>query len=115
VSVLVPENWVVNEIVPGHRATLESADTECELLIRPAETSMAQLVQEMRNNTAITILSDVELTLASGEPGIKIEYESKVGRSLLLVTEVNERAVVLACSGEFAPFDEIAVTLGSGE
>jgi len=115
VSVLVPENWVVNEIVPGHTATLESADTECQLLIQPAETSMAQIVQDWRNNTAITILSDVELTLASAETGIKIEYESMVGRSLLLITEVNERAVVLACDGDFAPFDEIAITLGSGE
>ena len=35
-----------------------------------------------------------------------------MGRSLSLVTEVNERAVVLTCFGELAPFDEIAVTLG---
>jgi heat shock protein HslJ len=115
VSVLVPENWVVTGIVPGHKATLQSGDTQCDLLIRPAETSMAQLVQEMRTNTAITILSDVELTLASGEPGIKMEQESMVGRSLLLFTEVNERAVVLACYGDFAPFDEIALTIGASE
>jgi hypothetical protein len=106
---------VVTGIVPGHKATLQSGDTKCDLNIRPAETSMAQLVQEMRTNTAITILSDVELTLASGEPGIKMEQESMAGRSLLLFTEVNERAVVLACYGDFTPFDEIALTIGASE
>jgi hypothetical protein len=38
-----------------------------------------------------------------------------MGRSLSLVTEINERAVVLTCFGELAPFDEIAVTLGASE
>jgi hypothetical protein len=38
-----------------------------------------------------------------------------MGRSLSLVTEISERAVVLTCFGELAPFDEIAVTLGSSE
>jgi hypothetical protein len=35
--------------------------------------------------------------------------------SLSLITEVNERAVVLTCFGKLAPFDEIAVTLGASE
>jgi hypothetical protein len=43
----------------------------------------------------------------------RFNTESFVGCSLSLVTEVNERAVVLTCFGELAPFDEIAVTLGA--
>jgi hypothetical protein len=43
-----------------------------------------------------------------------MELES-MGRSLSLITEVNERVVVLTCFGEFEPFDEIAVTLGANE
>jgi hypothetical protein len=35
--------------------------------------------------------------------------------SLSLVTEVNERVVVLTCLGDLAPFDQIAVTLGASE
>ena len=38
-----------------------------------------------------------------------------MGRSLSLITEINERVVVLTCYGELAPFDEIAVTLGANE
>jgi hypothetical protein len=38
-----------------------------------------------------------------------------MGRSLSLVTEINERVVVLICFGELAPFDEIAVTLGAAD
>ncbi len=68
----------------------------------------------MRTNSAITIVSDDELILASGQPGIRMELES-MGRSLSLITEVNERVVVLTCFGEFEPFDEIAVTLSASE
>jgi hypothetical protein len=39
-----------------------------------------------------------------------MEVES-MGRSLSLITQINERVVVLTCFGELAPFDEIAVTL----
>jgi len=38
-----------------------------------------------------------------------------MGCSLSLVTEVNERVVVLTCFGDLAPFDQIAVTLGASE
>ena len=128
VSVYVPEDWVVTGVVPGHQAILQSypenkyvggearapGDTNCDLNIRPAGISVADFVQQMRTNTAITIVSEDELTLASGLPGIRMELES-MGRSLSLITEVNERVVVLTCYGEFAPFDEIAVTLGANE
>ena len=62
----------------------------------------------------MTILSQSEIVLQSGRTGKRFEVES-MGRSLSLVTEINERAVVLTCFGELEPFDEIAVTLGVEE
>jgi hypothetical protein len=38
----------------------------------------------------------------SGQPSIKLEVES-MGRSITLITEINERVVVLNCFGEPAP------------
>jgi hypothetical protein len=128
VSVYVPESWVVTGVVPGQFVILQSypetkyvggealkqGDTKCDLTIRPPGISVADFVQQMRTNSAITIVSDDELILASGQPGIRMELES-MGRSLSLITEVYERVVVLTCFGELAPFDEIAVTLGANE
>jgi hypothetical protein len=128
VTVTVPESWVVTGVVPGHTAILHSypenkyvggealagGDTKCDLNIRPAGVSAADFVQQMRDNAAITILSEGELSLASGQPGIRMELES-LGRSLSLITEVNGRVVVLSCYGELAPFDEIALTIGANE
>ena len=57
---------------------------------------------------------DAAMLLCEEAPKIVIELES-MGRSLLLVTEVNDRVVVLACYGEFAPSDAIAFTLDARE
>jgi hypothetical protein len=38
-----------------------------------------------------------------------------MGRSLSLITEINERVVVLTCFGELEPFDQIATTLSAEE
>jgi hypothetical protein len=128
VSVLLPEDWVVTGIVPGQRATLQSypenkyvggeafqpGDTKCDLSIRPPEVSAVDFVEQMRSNDAVSIVSEEGVILQSGEPGTRIELES-MGRSLLLVTEVDRRVVVLTCFGEFAPFDQIAGTLGAIE
>jgi hypothetical protein len=128
VSVYIPESWVVTQVVSGQRAILQSfpetkyvggealkpGDTKCDLSIRPPDISVVDFVQQMKSNSAITIISEDEIILKSGKPGIRIELES-MGRSLSLVTEVNERVVVLTCFGELALFDEIAVTLGASE
>jgi hypothetical protein len=120
----VPGAWVVTGVVPGQRVTLQSypeskyvggealqaGDTKCDLSILPSDASVAGFVQQIKANSAVTLLSEEEIVLASGEPGTKIELES-LGRSLLVVTEVNGRVVVLNCFGEFAPFDGIAATL----
>ena len=55
-----------------------------------------------------------EIVLQSRKLGTRLEAES-MGRSLVLINEVNARVVVLTCYGELAPFDELAVTLSSSE
>jgi hypothetical protein len=75
---------------------------------------VADVLQQIKSSPHATIVSEREIVLHSGRSGIRREIES-LGRSLSLYTEINERAVVLTCFGELAPFDEIAVTLSAGE
>jgi hypothetical protein len=128
VSVYVPESWFVIGVVPGERATLQSypenktggsggqrpGNTKCDLAIRPPDVSVADATQALRSDSLATIVSEQEIVLLSGQPGIRREVES-MGLSISLFTEINERTVVLTCFGELELFDEIAVTLGAGE
>ena len=128
ISVYVPESWVVTGVVPGQFAILQSypkdkyiggearepGDTKCDLTIRPPDVSVADAIQALRSDTFATIVSEQEIVLQSGELGIRMEVES-MGSSISLFTEINGRTVVLTCFGEFAPFDEIAGTLGATE
>jgi heat shock protein HslJ len=128
ISVYVPESWVVTGVVPGEWAILQSypedkyvggggqhpGDTKCDLAIRPPGVDIASHIQQLKSNSTVTIVSEREMILQSGQPGIRFEVES-MGRSLSLVTEIDERVVVLTCFGELAPFDEIASTLGATE
>jgi heat shock protein HslJ len=128
ISVYVPDSWVVTGVVPGQFAILQSypedkypggggqhpGDTKCDLTIHPPEVSVADVVGQAGSNPDLTVVSEQEIVLQSGEPGIRREVVS-MGPSISVYTEVNERAVVLTCFGEFALFDEIAGTLGAGE
>ena len=128
VSVFVPDSWVVTQIVPGQSAILQSypegkyvggeafepGDTKCDLTIRPPEIDVASHMQQLRSDSSLTIVSEQEIVLQSGKPGIRMEVDS-MGRTVSLFTEVSGRVVVLSCFGELAPFDEIAVTLSEGE
>ncbi len=128
VSVFVPDSWAVTEIVPGQSAILQSypegkyiggevfqsGDTKCDLTIRPPEIDVASLIQQLKSDPVVTIVSEQVIVLQSGNPGTRGEVES-LGRSVSLITDVRGRVVVLACFGELAPFDEIAVTLSEGE
>jgi hypothetical protein len=128
VSVFVPESWVVTGIVPGKFAFLQSypedkyiggeafkpGDTKCDLTIRPPDIDVVSYIQQLKSDPTVTIVSEQEIVLQSGKPGTRVEVES-MGRSLSLIIEVNERVVVLACFGELAPFDEIAVTISATE
>jgi hypothetical protein len=129
VSLLVPDSWTIvepgprggptilssypeNKYVGGERR--EPGDTKCDLTVHPPGVSMADIFPQNRSDPPVTVVSEQEILLQSGRVGLRFEIES-MGRSLSLITEVNERAVKLTCWGELAPFDEIAVTLGNGE
>jgi hypothetical protein len=128
VSVFVPESWVVNGVDPGRLSYLQSypedkyiggepfqpGDTKCDLYIRPPDLSIADAIQQWKSGPNTTVVSEQEVTLQSGELGTRIEVES-MGQSISLFTVINERTVVLACFGELAPFDEIAVTIRANE
>jgi len=127
VSIDFPGSWIVTGIVPGQRATLQSypenkynggetlepGDTKCDLFIR-RDISVENFVHQMESNEAITILSESEIVLNSGQTGIRIEFDS-MGRSISVITEIDERAVLLTCFGDFSLIDEIAITLKVGE
>lgn len=128
VAVYVPESWVVTGIVPGQYAILQSypenkyvggearapGDTKCDLNIRPHGTSAADLIQQWKSNPDTTIVAEADVLLQSGQLGTRIELEN-MGRSLSLISDMNDRAVALTCYGEFEPFDEIAVTLSAAD
>ena len=124
VAVFIPEGWTVSEVVPGQGAVLQSyqeskyvggealepADTKCDLTVRPSDIDVASHLQQLKSDPTLTIVSEQEIVLLSGRPGIRLEVDS-MGRSVSLITEINELTVVLTCHGELAPFDELAVTL----
>jgi peptidyl-Lys metalloendopeptidase len=128
VSIYMPESWVVIEVIPGESAILQSypedkyvggepfepGDTKCDLTIRPSDIDVVSHMQQLKSDPTITVISEQEIVLQSGKPGIRLEVDS-MGRSLSLIAEVNERVVVLTCFGELEPFDEIAVTIGASE
>jgi hypothetical protein len=124
VSVFVPESWVVTAVVLGQREILQSypegkyvgglarepGDTKCDLTIHLPDIGVADVLQRPKSDPIINIVSEQEIVPQSGRSGTRIEVES-MGRSISLITEVNERVAVLTCFGELTPFDEIAVTL----
>jgi heat shock protein HslJ len=128
VSVYIPESWVVTGVIPGQTAILQSypedkyvggepfeaGDTKCDLNIRSPDVDVAGYLQQLTSDPTVTVVSEQQVTLLSGEVGTRVEVDS-MGRSLSLITEINERVVVLVCFGEIDPFDEIAVTLGANE
>ena len=127
-SVFVPESWVVTQVEAGRLAYLQSypegkyiggepreaGDTKCDLTIRPPDIDMTSFLQQWKSDSIVTIVSEREVILQSGKPGTRLEVEN-MGRSLSLITEVNERVVTLTCFGESALFDEIAITLSANE
>jgi hypothetical protein len=129
VSLWVPESWTVIEPGPhGGPAILQSypqdkyvggeprqpGDTKCDLTVHPPGVAVADVVPRNRSDPPVTVVSEAEIVLRSGRTGKRFEVES-MGRSLSLITEVNDRVVALTCFGEFAPFDEIAVTVDAIE
>jgi heat shock protein HslJ len=131
VSIWLPKSWLVveptHDPLPGNPRTtvlqsypadkyvggegLRAGDTKCDLTIHPDGVTAAGVLQQMTSAPTVTILSEQEIALNSGQTGVRMEVDS-MGRSLSLVAEVDERAVALTCFGAPGPFDEIGVTLG---
>ena len=122
-SLFIPESWIVTFVDPGRIAVLQSypedkyvggeglqpGDTKCDLTILP-DIGMAELLQQWKSDPNATVMSEQEVILTSGQLGTRLEIENR-GHSLSLMTEVNNHTVTMICFGEFAPFDDIAVTL----
>ncbi|WP_420645376.1 hypothetical protein [Candidatus Leptofilum sp.] len=123
VTLFIPDSWIVSYEDPGRLVILQSypedkyvggeglqpGDTKCDLSFWP-DTSAANLLQQWTSDPNAAVISKQAVTLALGQPGTRLEIENR-GRSLSLITEINEQAVTLVCFGEFAQFDDVALTL----
>jgi len=128
ISLYIPESWLVTSIIEGQSAIfqsypaekyvggemLEPGDTKCDLNIRLPGARVADLIQQWKSDSFITIISERDIVLQSGQPGIRMEMDS-MGRSISVITQINERVVVLTCFGDFTRFDEIAGTIKASE
>jgi hypothetical protein len=124
VSIFLPDTWVEIKSDPGRLIILQSyssdkyigeeafepVDTKCDLSIRPPDVDMVDQNEAIRTSSNSTIVSEDEVALQSGEKGVRLGVEG-LGRFLSMVTEINERSVVLNCFGELEPLDEIASSL----
>lgn len=117
VSLDVPGNWAITEVFPGVKATLQSLETTCELFIR-SDTSADEIVTQMKSNEDITIISEDQMVLNSGQPATRLEINiemDNIGQSLLVITEINEKVIVLSCVGDYSLVDAVAVTIKANE
>lgn len=126
ISIYIPEEWYIQNqsIVEGDYAIFSSyppdkytggegrqpGDTKCDLNLNPDVNNVDSLVQQWESSPMTAIVSEEEIVLNSGNPGIIFVIDS-MGRSTSLVTEVDNRLVKFSCWGEFELFEEIAVTL----
>ncbi|UCH58378.1 MAG: META domain-containing protein, partial [Anaerolineales bacterium] len=127
IAIDMPGNWIVTGIVPGQRVGLQSypenkyiggevlepGDTKCELFTRD-DVSARNIISQLRSNEAITIITEEEISLITGQTGTRVELNG-LGRSMLVVTEINASTVVLTCYGDLSPVEAIAITLREGQ
>jgi len=128
ISIYIPENWRITGVIDGEYAIFQSypedkyvggegrdpGDTKCDLNIRPTGTNMAELIQQWQTNPRTTIVSEDEFILQSGLKGQRFVIDS-MGQATAVITELNQRVVILTCFGNFTLVDEIAVTLKASE
>ena len=121
ISVYIPQNWFITGIVEGQYAIFQSypedkyiggqqfqtGDTKCDLNLGITADSVDDLIQQWKSDPMTTIISQQEIILASGLPGVKFEIDN-LGPSKIMLAEINGRVVAFTCFGEFDHFDEIA-------
>lgn len=124
VSVFIPESWHVTGVIEGEYAILQSypedkyiggearqpGDAKCDLNIRSPGESETDILQAWEADDRTTILSEIEISLLSGEPATRFELDS-MGRANVVITRIGDRVVLLTCFGDFTLFDQIAATL----
>ena len=124
ISIDIPEAWVVTGIIEGQYAILQSypvdqyiggemreaGDTKCDLSIQPPEVDMTGYIDQLKASPTVTVLSEQEITLQSGMKAMRFEIDS-MGRSILYISDLNQRTIILTCFGDFTLVDEIARTL----
>lgn len=128
ISIDMPKDWFVTGVIEGQFAILQSypedkyiggearepGDTKCDLNIRAPGTSADELIQQWKSDNTSTLLSEEQIVLQSGQPGMRVELES-MGRANAVITEIDGRLVVFTCFGDFTLFDEIARSISPGE
>ncbi len=124
ISVNIPENWIATGVIEGQYAVLQSypedkyiggepletEDTKCDLAIRAQGTQPDDLIEQWKTDGFTTIISENDMLLNSGQAAKRYELDS-MGLSTVMITEIDERVVVLSCFGNRELFDEIAMTL----
>jgi len=128
VSIYIPDGWVVMGIVPGQYAvfqsypldkyiggeSLQTGDAKCDLNIQLVETSLGELIQQWKDDSMTTIVSEEEFNYLSGNSGKRFVIDS-MGRAVVFTSEIDGRAVLLTCFGDFSQVDSIAETLNGLE
>ncbi len=128
IGISIPEAWIVTGIIEGEYAILQSypenkyvggearqeGDTKCDLNIKPSGIGSDELINQIKSSPMTTILSEEPFSLNSGQVGTRFEIDS-MGQSISVVTELDGRAVILTCFGDFSRVDEIAATLNHQE
>jgi heat shock protein HslJ len=124
ISIAIPETWVVTGVIDGQYAIFQSypadkyiggemlqpGDTKCDLNVQPPEVDMTEYIDQLEASPTVSIISEQDFTLQSGEKAMRFEIDS-MGRSVLFITNLNQRTIILTCFGDFTLVDEIASTL----
>lgn len=126
VSIYIPDSWLVSTEIEGQYAILQSypadkyiggemlqpGDTKCDLTLLAADVTSTSYIQQLKASSTVTIVSEREFILLSGDKGMRLEIDS-LGRSVLFIADLNHSTIALSCFGDFTLVDEIAVTLKS--
>ena len=126
ISIYIPGDWFITGVINGQYAIFQSypenkyvggegfqpGDSKCDLNLRLEAATPEELLSEWASNSITTIISQEQVALVSGLPGLRVELDS-MGRSLSMFTEINGRVIALTCYAALEYFDEMANTLQS--
>jgi hypothetical protein len=124
VSIYLPESWFITGIIEGQYAIFQSypedkyvggepfqpGDTKCDLNLQIDGSTPQEVLNQWTADGLSTILSQEDVTLTSGLPGLRVELEGW-GGSLTMFTTVNDNLIAYTCYGPFEYFNEIAGTI----